>query len=303
MNEQIEQQQSARCGYVAIVGRPNVGKSTLMNRSLGKKLSITSRKPQTTRHRITGVKTVNDIQIIYVDTPGIHLQQKKAINKHMNKVAQSVLSDVDLIVWVVEADRWTTEDQRVCEVIEKSEKPVILAVNKVDQVKPRELLLPYLDKMQERLDFITLVPLSAKTGEQVDCLEQAIVQHLPESMHYFPPEQFTDRSDRFIVSEIVREQLMRQLGQELPYATTVTVDELHENSKRLKIAAVIWVERDSQKAIVIGQGGSRLKNIGQQCRGYLEMYFEKSIYIDLWVKVKKGWSDNVDQLSRLGYDD
>ncbi|MCH9770567.1 MAG: GTPase Era [Gammaproteobacteria bacterium] len=290
-------------GYVAIIGRPNVGKSTLLNYILGKKLSITSRKPQTTRHRILGVKTIEEVQVVYLDTPGIHYQAKRALNRYMNQAALSVLHDVDMILFVVEALNWTEEDSHVVKLLQKINVPTLLVINKIDRVKDRNLLLPFIEKHAQHLDFKDIIPVSAKQGLQITELEQSIITALPKGQHYFPPEQFTDRSQRFIVAETVREQLMRQLGQELPYATTVTIDAFEENKNIIKIAAMVWVEREGQKGIVIGKEGSRLKAIGQSARYNLEAYFEKKVLLKLWCKVKQNWSDNQSVLDSLGYND
>lgn len=288
-------------GYVALVGRPNVGKSTLLNHLLGKKLSITSRKPQTTRHRILGVKTVDQAQVVYVDTPGIHYQEKRALNRFMNHAALSVLHDVDMIVWVVEAMRWTDDDTRIIKLLQEIAVPTLLVVNKIDLVKDRVQLLPFIEKHAQHLPFVDVIPVSAKQSEQITVLEKTLIQRLPTSQHFFPPEQFTDRSDRFIVAETVREQLMRQLGQELPYAATVTIDAMEETPKIIKVAAVIWIEKAGQKAIVIGKAGTRLKSIGQKARLNLQAYFDKQVLLKLWVKVKKNWSDDERALDNFGY--
>ena len=292
-----------RTGYVAIVGRPNVGKSTLLNRILGQKLSITSRKPQTTRHQILGIKTEDDQQVIYVDTPGIHKLQDKAINRYMNKAATTAVKDVDLILMLIDRMRWTDEDEMVLNTIKGQRAPVVLVVNKVDFVKEKDELLPWLEEVSKKHNFEQIIPLSAKTGHNVDRLEHLIESYLPESQHFFPEDQITDRSSRFLVAELVREKIMRQLGDELPYAMTVEIEEFVHNGTLIDISALILVERATQKAIVIGDGGSRIKQIGQDARKDMEVMFDCKVMLKLWVKVKAGWSDDERALRSLGYDD
>ncbi len=292
-----------KSGYVAIIGKPNVGKSTLMNFILGKKLSITSRKPQTTRHRILGVKTQGDTQVVYLDTPGLHQNQKKLMNRVMNRAAMSTLEEVDVILLMVEALRWDDADEAVLKKLKSLSIPVMLVVNKIDRVKDKEKLLPFIEMLSAKFDFANIFPVSAKTGVQVDELESAITKLLPTDMPFFPPEQFTDRSDKFIVTEFVREKLMRSLGDELPYETAVTIEAFEEDKKIIRIAALIWVNRDSQKPIVIGKGGEILKSVGTQARQDLESYFDKKVLLKLWVKVKSGWSDDARSLQSFGYDE
>jgi len=267
-----------RFGFVAIVGRPNVGKSTLMNRILGKKISITSKKPQTTRHRILGIKTMDDIQVVYVDTPGLHTKEKKAMNRYLNRAALTSMQDVNLILFVVEVGAWSTEDDWVLKQLQSADAPVILVVNKIDKLSDRLRLLPYMEAASKRFDFHKLIPLSAAKGDQVLELEQQIIACLPEDVHYFDPDQFTDRSDRFMATEILREKLTRMLGEELPYAITVTLEAFKEEKELIKIAAIIWVERETQKAIVIGKNGARLKEIATKARVDMEKYFEKKVF-------------------------
>ncbi|MFA5627810.1 MAG: GTPase Era [Thiohalomonadaceae bacterium] len=290
-----------RCGYVALLGRPNVGKSTLMNHLIGQKISITSSKPQTTRHRILGIKTTQDYQIVFVDTPGMHLRAKKAVNRYMNRAAKNVLAEVDLIVFVVEASRWGEEDEFVLQQLRQAKVPVILAVNKIDHIKDKTELLPLLAKLSGKMDFAALVPLSALRRNNLIELEKAIVQQLPENPPFYAEDQITDRSSRFIAAEIVREKLMRTLGQELPYELTVQIEQYKEEDGLLNIAAVIWLERDSQKSIVIGKGGDVLKKVGQAARLDMERFFASKVYLQLWVKIKGGWSDDERALSSLGY--
>lgn len=291
-----------RTGYVAIIGRPNVGKSTLLNHLLGEKLSITSRKPQTTRHRILGIKTLADAQIVYVDTPGIHQKMPYKLNQYMNKTALATLMDVDVIMVVVEGLFFNEGDEWVLKQLKKVKVPVMLLVNKVDLLVNKDLLLPHLQKLSAQYPFADILPISARNGFNLQRLEQCIMQHLPETEHYFFGEdERTDRSERFLASEVVREKLMRNLGQELPYATTVGIELFEKKPELYTISAVIWVERDSQKPIVIGKNGARLKSIGTQARIALERLFNIKVMLKLWVKVSENWSDNARALKSLGY--
>lgn len=290
-----------RCGYVAIVGRPNVGKSTLLNRILGVRLAITSHKAQTTRHAILGIKTFDHGQVIYVDTPGIHDRSDNAMNRYLNRTARSVLSDVDLLVFVVEALRWTREDEKVLALVAQSEVPVILAVNKVDRVKQKEALLPFLSEMSARHDFAEIVPLSAKNGKNLQSLEALVLQALPENGKFFPDDQLTDRPERFFAAEMIREQVTRRFAKELPYATSVEIEKFEELEGRYRIHAVIWVEKPGQKAIIIGKSGQALKELGTQARKSMESFFQTKVHLEIWVKVKKSWSSDEAALVRLGY--
>ena len=292
-----------RCGYVALVGRPNVGKSTLLNHLLGQKISITSRKPQTTRHQILGIKTGDKAQVIYVDTPGMHLHGKRAMNRYMNRAATSALEGVHLALFLVEALRWTEEDDLVLNRLTQSQVPVILVVNKVDKLDDKHALLPYLQQVSGKYDFKHIVPVSALKGTSLELLENQILEFLDVSTPYYPEDQVTDRSLRFMVAEIVREKLMRRLGQELPYDSTVEIELFQEDEGLVKIHAVIWVERKNQKAIIIGKGGDRIKAIGEEARHDIEKLVEKKVYLELWVKVKEGWSDDERALQSLGYHD
>lgn len=292
-----------RCGYVAIVGRPNVGKSTLLNHLLGQKISITSRKPQTTRHQVLGIKTEADCQIIFVDTPGLHRAEPRAINRYMNRAASSAIRDVDVVVMVVDRTAWTDEDDMVLQRVAQAGVPTLLVVNKVDLLEDKTVLLPQLQQLAERAPFATIIPLSALRGQNLDALEKEIRLHLPESSHFFPEDQITDRSQRFLAAEIVREKIMRQLGDELPYAVAVEIEEFSQEGAILNISALILVERDGQKRILIGEGGSRLRSIGTDARRDMERLFESKIMLRLWVKVKSGWSDDERALRSLGYDD
>lgn len=295
--------QSYRSGFVAIVGRPNVGKSTLMNHILGQKISITSNKPQTTRHRILGIKTDEHSQTIYVDTPGLHLNAQKAMNRYMNRAATSSLDNVELILFVVDVHRWSEEDDNVLKQVSAQGTPVVLVVNKIDQVKDKEELLPLLQQLSSRMDFAAVVPLSALKGANVSDLEKLVYEALPEAEPMFPEEYVTDRTERFLAAELVREKLMRSLGKELPYATAVEIEQFKDDDGLLRIGALIWVERQSQKKIVIGKGGERLKEIGRMARLDMERLFGEKVFLQLWVKVKEGWSDNERILSSLGYRD
>ncbi|WP_044870596.1 GTPase Era [Pseudomonas sp. LFM046] len=292
-----------RCGYVAIVGRPNVGKSTLLNHILGQKLAITSRKPQTTRHNMLGIKTEGGVQAIYVDTPGLHKKSDKALNRYMNRSASAALKDVDVVVFVVDRDRWTEEDQLVLERVQYVQGPVLIAVNKTDRMDEKGDLIPHLAWLQEQLPNAELVPISALQGHNLDTLERLVAERLPEGDHFFPEDQITDRSSRFLAAELVREKIMRQLGAELPYQITVEIEEFKQEGHVLHIHALILVERDGQKKIIIGDGGERIKRIGQDARKDMETMFDSKVMLNLWVKVKGGWSDDERALRSLGYND
>ncbi len=292
-----------RCGYAAIIGRPNVGKSTLLNRILGQKIAITSPRPQTTRHKIIGIKTEAAGQAVYVDTPGIHRGGKRAINRYMNKAARSSVAEVDVVVLVVDATRWTDEDDSILQGLAAQEAPVIVAVNKVDMLADKEALLPYIKTLAEKFNFAAIVPLSARKGDNIEGLEAEVLARLPEGEALFPEDQVTDRSQRFIAAELIREKLMRRLGEELPYAITVEIEKFAVEGGLFRIHAVIWVEKDSQKAIVIGKGGSMLKEIGQHAREDMEKIFDAKVFLETWVRVKEGWSEDERLLRKLGYDD
>ena len=292
-----------RSGYVAIIGRPNVGKSTLLNYILGVHLSITSKKPQTTRHRLLGIKTTPTSQAVYIDTPGLHQKYKGAMHRFMNREALTTLEDVDVIVFVVDQMKMTDEDEYTISLLEKCQQPIILAVNKVDKIKNKERLLPYIQELGHRLDFAEIVPVSAKRGTNIEQLEKQIEAHLHLSSPYFPEEQMTDKSDRFLASELVREKIMRLLGQEVPYAVAVEVEAFEEEENIIRISAIIWVERSNQKSIIIGNKGQQLKEIGKQARLSMENLYAKKVFLKLWVKVKDGWSDDERALKSLGYYD
>lgn len=294
--------QNYKCGYIAIIGRPNMGKSTLLNHILGLKLSITSRKPQTTRHQILGVKTVDDGQFIFVDTPGIHSGGNRAINRYMNRAASSVIHDVDVVLFIVQALKWTDEDQLVLNKLQGVEVPVILLVNKVDRVSDKDKLLPFISEISGKYDFANVIPISATQGDNVQQLENYILTRLPEAPAYFQKDEYTDRSTRFLVAEIIREKLVRELGNELPYQTTVEIEQYKDEEKITRIHALILVETKGQKIIVIGDKGARLKSIGSKARKDIEKLIDRKVFLKLWVKVKSGWSDSEASLRSLGYD-
>ncbi len=291
-----------RCGHVALVGRPNVGKSTLLNQLLGEKISIVTRKPQTTRQRILGVRHLDGAQIIYVDTPGLHQRRDKALNRYLNRTAASTLSDVDLVVFLVDRLHFKPEDEAVLERLKRVKVPVILAINKVDRLKDKAQLLPHMEWLTQQHDFVEVIPLSALKGENLAPLDEAILRQLPESPPLFPEDYVTDRSPRFRIAELIREQLMRHLGEELPYATAVEVEALDQEEGLTRISGLIWVERPGQKAIVIGDGGQRLKVIGSRARKEIERLLGTRVYLKLWVKVREGWSDDERALQSLGYE-
>lgn len=290
-------------GYIAIVGRPNVGKSTLLNHTLEQKISITSRKPQTTRNNVVGIKTEDNVQMVFVDTPGIHLGHDKAINRFMNKSASSALADVDTVVFVVDRQHWTPEDEHVLSQVITVKCPVIIAVNKVDQLEDKNSLLPHLQRLAEKLPSAEIVPISALKGQNLDRLESLIKSYLPEAVHFYPDDQITDRSSRFMAAEIVREKITRQLGAELPYQMAVEIEEFQHEGTLITIHALILVERDGQKRILIGDKGEKLKTIGSQAREDMERLFDCKVMLKLWVKVKSGWSDDERALRSLGYTD
>lgn len=295
---------NTRCGYVAIVGRPNVGKSTLLNHILGQKISITSKKPQTTRHRILGIFTEGETQIVYVDTPGLHKEEKRAINRYMNRAALSTLKEVDAIVFVVDALSWKPDDQLVLDKLKYVECPVVLWVNKADTVKDKERLLPHLQWLSQQRSFKDIVPGSARSGKNVDALQRVLAGLMPENAFLYEEDQVTDRSMRFIAAEIVREKIMRNLGDEVPYSVTVEIEQFKTDERGIvHIIALILVERDGQKAILIGEKGERLKTIGRDARLDMEKLLEQKVFLQLWVKVKEGWADDERALHSLGYTD
>ena len=290
-----------RAGHVALVGRPNVGKSTLLNHLLGQKLVITSHKPQTTRHSILGISTLEDGQIVYIDTPGIHQRGNKAMNRYLNRTATSTLSGVDLAVFLVDSDQWTDEDEMVLQRVNNSGLPAILVVNKIDTLQRREDILPVLAKLSGKTGLETVVPVSARTGDNCENLQRAILEKLPEGENIYPEDQVTDRPERFFAAELIREQITRRYHKELPYSATVEIEEFDAQPRIYRIGAIIWVERDNQKGILVGKGGLALKETATEARKQLEDFFQTKVYLRLWVKVKKSWSADQASLSRLGY--
>ncbi len=292
-----------RAGYAALAGRPNVGKSTLLNRLLGQKLVITSHKPQTTRHSILGINTLDEGQIIYVDTPGIHQRGNKAMNRYLNRAAQTAMAGVDLIVFVLDVSVWTDEDQVVLKQIRDTGLPVLIAANKMDLVQPRENLLPLLAELSSRTDIEKLIPVSARSGDNCEALQEQILQLLPIGENIFPEDQVSDRPERFFAAELIREQITRRYHKELPYAVSIEIEQFEELPHVIRILAIIWVERDNQKGILVGKGGQALKETSTEARKQLEGFFQQKVYLRLWVKVKKSWSSDQSSLAQLGYND
>ncbi len=290
-----------RSGYVSIIGRPNAGKSTLLNRLVGQKLAITSRKPQTTRHAILGVKTDDRGQVVYVDTPGIHQRGEQAMNRYLNRTAKNMLNDVDLILFVVDAMKWTAEDSAVLELLGNIEAPVILVINKLDRIEDKAALLPYIQELSTKYPFHEIIPLSAKTGKNVSRLEERVIERMPEGENLFPEEQLTDRSERFFAAELVREQLTRRYAKEIPYALTVEIEQFEDVGNMYRIGALVWVEREGQKHIIIGSKGEAIKAAATQARIEMEKLFDKKVHLSVWIKVKKSWSSDEGALARLGY--
>jgi GTP-binding protein Era len=291
-----------RCGFVAVVGRPNVGKSTLINAVMGMKISIVTAKPQTTRHRILAVHTTDEVQIVFVDTPGLHRKAAKAMNRMMNRTAASALADADLVLFVSEAGRWTDEDGDVLRRLQSVSVPVVAVLNKVDLVHPREKLLEAIAEIAERHEFAEILPLSARKQDKFDTLLTIIPNYLPESPQLFPDDMQTDRSIEFQTAEVIREKLTLSLHQEVPYGLTVQIENFETDDGRTAISAIIWVERDSQKGIVVGKGGGVLKRIGRAARLELKERLGRPVHLELWVKVKDNWADSEKDLLRLGYE-
>tara|TARA_B100000953_G_scaffold45328_1_gene34642 strand:- start:3120 stop:4004 length:885 start_codon:yes stop_codon:yes gene_type:complete len=289
-------------GFIAVVGRPNVGKSTLINELIGQKLSITSHRPQTTRHRIHAIDTSDNYQMVFVDTPGIHIGNKKAINAYMNRAASSTISDVDIIIWLIETGKWTREDNRVLEHINKTDIPVIICINKIDKLKSTDKVLPFIQLVGEKYQPNEIFPLSAFSKNHTKSLRKLILKYLPQRDAIFEPDYVTDRSEKFIVSEFIREKLMRHLEDELPYDLTVEIDKYQLDGNMQRIAATIYVDKLSQKTIVIGHKGEMLKLIGTEARKSVEGFLERKVFLQLWVKVSSGWSDNKKALASMGYD-
>ncbi|MBE0368848.1 GTPase Era [Pseudoalteromonas sp. MMG013] len=293
---------NTHCGMIAIVGRPNVGKSTLLNQIVEQKVSITSRKPQTTRHRIMGIHTEDNYQAVYVDTPGLHIEEKRAINRLMNRAASSSIGDVELIIFVLEGTLWNADDEMVLTKVMGSGRPVLVVMNKVDQVKDHELVLPHMQWLSEQGNFAGIIPVSAKQGKNIDMVKEEVRKRLPESEFYFPEDYVTDRSMRFLSAEIVREKLMRFMGDELPYSVTVEIEQFKwQDNGVWQINALILVERETQKRMVIGNKGEKLKVIGREARKDLEDMLDNKVFLELWVKVKSGWADDERALRSLGY--
>jgi len=290
-----------KSGFVALIGAPNAGKSTLLNNILGQKISITSRRPQTTRHRILGIKTTEESQVVYVDTPGMHLGGKRALNKYLNKTADVSMMGVDVVVWVKDDMQWDDIDISILEKLKSEGAPVVLAINKIDKISNKEVLLPFIQKISLEHDFKSIVPISALTGKQLGEFEELLIKLLPEADMMFPEDQVTDSSERFMTTEIIREKLIRRLGQEIPHSLSISIDQYKVEEKITRIYAVIWVEREGQKNIVIGGKGSGLKEIGTEARLDIEKMLGTKVYLNLWVKVKKNWSDNERELISLGY--
>lgn len=299
------EQAPRRCGLVAIVGRPNVGKSTLLNALVGQKVSITSNKAQTTRHRITGIRTVDEAQFVFVDTPGFQTRHGAALNRTLNRTVQGVLADVDVVLFVVEAGRFGLDDAKVLGLLQNEGlqgKPVFLIANKLDTVQRRADLAPWLKGMQERHSFAEFVPLSAHKAADMDKLLGILKPYLPEQHWFYEEDTLTDRSERFLASEIIREKLFRLTGDELPYASTVVIDKFEEEGNLRRIAASIVVERDAHKGMIIGAGGERLKRIGSESRQELETLMDAKVFLELWVKVRSGWADDEEHLRSYGYE-
>lgn len=291
-----------RCGFVAVIGRPNVGKSTLINALLGQKISIVTPKPQTTRHRILAVHSEPDSQIIFIDTPGLHRGSGKAMNRLMNRTAANALAEADVVLFVSEAGRWTPEDQDVLQRLQSCNTPAIALLNKIDKVQPRERLLQALSDSSARHDFAEIMPISARKGDNLDRLLALLPEYLPLSPPLFPHDMLTDRSEIFRAAEVIREKLTLSLSQELPYGLTVQIEQYLRESKGIAINAIVWVERDSQKGIVVGKGGSLLKKIGRAARLELKAQLGQPVHLELWVKVKDNWADSEKELQSLGYD-
>jgi GTP-binding protein Era len=290
-----------RCGLVAIVGRPNVGKSTLLNALVGQKISITSDKPQTTRHRIVGVRTEGAAQCVFVDTPGFQTRHGNALNRNLNRTVRGVLSDVDVVLFVVEAGKFTLDDAKVLSLLPE-DKPVLLVANKLDRMKRRDDVLPWLASMRERRGFAEFMPLSANRPADAPRLLGVVARYLPEQAWFYDKDALTDRSERFLASELIREKLFRLTGDELPYSSTVVIDKFEEEGNLRRISATIVVERDSHKGIVIGNGGERLKRIGSEARQELEKLMDAKVFLELWVKVRSGWADDEAHLRSYGYE-
>ena len=294
---------NTRCGYVAIVGKPNVGKSTLLNTLIRQKISITSKKPQTTRHNVLGIHTEGDCQMLFVDTPGLHLKEHRAINRYMNRNARNALRDVDVVLFLVDRNRWNEEDDYVADLFMATDGNKILVINKIDLIEDKAALLPLLESLQARFPTAEIVPVSAEKNKNLDVLSDVILKKLPESPFYYEADQITDRSERFLAAEIIREKIMRQLGEELPYAITIQIDRFEEEENLALIDATIFVEKEGQKKILIGSKGEKLKRIGSDARTEMQKLFDRRVMLTTWVKVKSGWSDDERAIKSLGYDE
>jgi GTPase len=292
----------SKSGFAAIIGRPNVGKSTLLNQLLGQKVSIVSAKPQTTRWQILGIKTQADAQIIYIDTPGIHDDEKHAMNRYMNRIANAVIYDADVIIFIIDATDWREEDNLVLQKLQHTSVPIILAINKIDLLKDKSLLLPLIEKLKEKMDFKAIIPISALRAENTQTLENDIIKLLPQGPQLFPEDQITDKNIRFQIAEIIREKIIRETEQELPYVTTVEIEQFKQSEKLTEISAIIWVERPGQKKIVIGKNGAVLKKIGTQARREIEILLHAKVFLRLWVKIKEHWTNDEKALKSLGYE-
>jgi GTP-binding protein Era len=294
--------EDTRCGYVAIVGRPNVGKSTLLNCILGTKISISTPKPQTTRTQILGIKSVGADQVIYIDTPGMHDDQQRAMNRYMNRLANAVVKDADVVLFMIDANHWDKDDEQVLAKLKYVKAPVILVLNKIDKLKDKAEVLPLIQRLQTKYDFTDIIPISASKTDNVDTLEKEVTKFLPKGPHLYPDDQITDKNTRFQIAELIREKLIRATEQEIPYSTMVEIEHYQEKEKLVDISAIIWVERDSQKAIVIGKNGEVLKRIGTLARKDIEKLINEKVFLRLWVKVKDNWADDERALRSLGFE-
>ena len=290
-----------KSGFVSIVGRPNVGKSTLLNRLIEQKISIVTRKPQTTRWQIRGIKSTPDYQVVFSDTPGYQNTYKSAFNRYMNREVVNSLAHIDVVLFVVEAVKWYREDNFVADLLKDVSAPVVLVINKLDLLKDRTALLPYMDEMRKKLSFADIIPLSARRRRDVNTLERKVVSMLPAGEPLFPDDQVSDKSIRFLAAEYIREKVMAKLGDELPYRVSVTIDEFDEETSLFSIFATIWVERQSHRSIIIGENGRMLKSIGAEARRELEKFLAKKVYLQTWVKTKQSWTEDVKALKTLGY--
>jgi len=302
LRENKSKNKQTYCGYVTILGRPNVGKSTLLNNLIGQKLSITSRKPQTTRRHTIGVNTDKNHQIIYIDTPGLQDSPINAMNRYMNKEATNALAGIDVLIYVIEALKWTALDEYILGLIKDNTAPIILAINKMDKIKDKETILPFLKELSGKMNFKEIIPVSALSRKSLRPLEKSIKKLLPTGSFQYPDDQITDKSQRYFAAEFIREKLIKRLGEELPYTTTVTIDSFVEKEKIIHIDAIIWVASKGQKTIVIGQKGAGLKAVGEQARKDMERMFENKVFLRTWVKVKDKWMDNELAIKQLGFD-